>query len=155
MQVPDFISNVAGFFSGQLAAFYLSWRLAVIAIPALLLLVIPTLIYGKLLNITQRKLQEACTDAGGIVEQALSSIRTVYSYVGEQDTVKRFKAALGPTLELGIKQGLLKGITIGSSGSIHVIWALLGWYGSILVTEKGVQGGNIFSATTCILNGGL
>ncbi|KAM7480105.1 hypothetical protein LguiA_028318 [Lonicera macranthoides] len=154
-KIPNFITNIAIFFTGQLAALYLCWRLAIIAIPALSMLIIPGLVYGILLARVGEKIQEAYAVAGGIVEQALSSIRTVYSYVGEERTVKSFSDALGPTLNLGIKQGLMKGMAIGSIGVVFAVWALQSYYGSILVTKKGVKGGDAFTAGTCIVYGGL
>lgn len=119
------------------------------------MLIIPGLVYGMLLAMVGEKIQEAYAVAGGIVEQALSSIRTVYSYVGEERTVKSFSDALAPTLNLGIKQGLVKGMAIGSIGVVFAVWALQSYYGSILVTKKGFKGGDAFTAGTCIVYGGL
>ncbi|KAK2974677.1 hypothetical protein RJ640_030285 [Escallonia rubra] len=154
-KMPNFLTNIAMFIMSQLAAMYLCWRLAIIATPALFLLIIPSLVYGKLLARGGKRLHKAHVVAGGIVEQALSSIRIVYSYVGEERTVKRFSRALEPILKLGIKQGLMKGMTIGSIGAVYAIWALQGWYGSILITEKKVTGGDVFSTGVCIVYGGL
>jgi ATP-binding cassette subfamily B (MDR/TAP) protein 1 len=141
------------FITGQLAALYLSWRLAMVAIPALLMLIIPGLVYGKLLGEVGKMIQEAYEVAGGMVEQAVSSIRTVYSYGGEERTAKDYKIALQPTLKLGIKQGLLKGMAIG--GITFAVWALQGWYGSTLIINKGAKGGNVFVAGVCVIYGGL
>ncbi|KAF9662955.1 hypothetical protein SADUNF_Sadunf18G0108000 [Salix dunnii] len=154
-QVANFISNTTMFITGQLAAIYLSWRLAIVAIPALLMLIIPGLVYGKLLGDVGKKIQEAYGVAGGIVEQAVSSIRTVYSYVAEERTSKDYKNALKPALELGIKQGLMKGMAIGTFGITFAVWALQGWYGSTLVIDKGAKGGNVYTAGLCTIYGGL
>ncbi|GFZ11973.1 hypothetical protein Acr_23g0003580 [Actinidia rufa] len=154
-KVPNFIMNIAMFMTAQMTAVYLCWRLAIVAIPAVLMLIIPGLVYGKLLTDVGEKIQEAYTVAGGIAEQALSSIRTVYSYVREDHTAQSYSDALEPILNLGSKQGLMKGMAIGSVGIAYAVWALQGWYGSILVTEKGVKGGNAFTAGVCIVYGGL
>lgn len=142
------------FITGQLAALYLSWRLAVVSIPALSILIIPGLVYGKLLGGVGEKIQEAYTIAGGIVEQAVSSISTVYSYVAEDHMLKSYTIALEPTLKLGIKQGLLKGMAMGSIGITFAVWALQGWYGSTLV-RKEARGGNVFTAGVCVIYAGL
>ncbi|CBI14902.3 unnamed protein product, partial [Vitis vinifera] len=154
-KLPNFIMNIAMFITSQMTALYLCWRLAIVAIPALSMLIIPGIVYGKLLSGLGEKIQEAYSVAGGIVEQAISSIRTVYSYVGEERTVKSYSVALEPILKLGIKQGLMKGMAIGSIGVTYAVWALQGWYGSILVTDKGVKGGNVFTTGVCIIYGGL
>lgn len=47
-------------------------------------------------------MQNAYGVAGGVVEQAISSIRTVYSYVGEHQTLNKFSCAVQKRMELGI-----------------------------------------------------
>ncbi|XP_059638896.1 ABC transporter B family member 15-like [Cornus florida] len=154
-KIPNFIMNVAMFITALVAALYLCWRLAIIAIPALSMLIIPGVVYWKLLSGVGEKVQEAYAVAGGVVEQALSLIRTVYSYVGEERTVKSYSNALEPTLKLGIKQGLMKGMAMGSVGVTYAVWALQGWYGSVLVTKKGVKGGDAFTAGVCVVYAGV
>ncbi|KAK2646218.1 hypothetical protein Ddye_021413 [Dipteronia dyeriana] len=146
--------HMSTFITGQLVALYLSWRLAIVAIPALSILIIPGLVYGKLLGRVGEKIQEAYAIAGGIVEQTVSSMRTVYSNVAEDRMLKSYEIALEPTLKLGIKQGLLKGMAVGSIGITFAVWALQGWYGSTLV-KKNAKGGNVFTAGVCIVYAGL
>ena len=101
------------------------------------------------------KMIESYGVAGGIAEQAISSIRTVYSYVAENQTLDRFSSALQTTCELGVKQGLMKGLLMGSMGMIYVGWAFQAWVGTYLVTEKGEKGGSIFVAGINVIMGGL
>ncbi|KAK1550978.1 hypothetical protein Q3G72_028162 [Acer saccharum] len=144
-KIANFLMHMSTFITGQLAALYLSWRLAIVAIPALSMLIIPGLVYGKLLSRVGEEIQEAYAIAGGIVEQTVSSMRTVYSYVAEDRMLKSYKISLETTLKLGIKQGLLKGMAMGSIGITFAVWALQGWYGSTLV-KKNAKGGNVFTA---------
>lgn len=147
--------NMATFASSQLVSLYLCWRLAVITIPALLLLIVPGIVSGKLLAELGKKIHEDYGIAGGIVETAFSSIRTVLSYVAEHQTQQKFSDALENSLELGIKQGLVKGWAMGSVGIAFGVWAFQAWYGSILVTQHGAKGGDVFTAGVCIVIGGL
>lgn len=101
------------------------------------------------------KSKEAYDVAGGIVEQCISSIRTVYSYVGETQTLERFSHALQESMKLGIKQGFAKGLMIGSMGTVFATWAFESWAGSILVVERGESGGRVFIAAVCVVLGGL
>ncbi|TXG61115.1 hypothetical protein EZV62_012478 [Acer yangbiense] len=153
-KIANFLMHMSTFITGQLVALYLSWRLAIVAIPALSMLIIPGLVYGKLLGGVGEEIQEAYAIAGGIVEQTVSSMRTVYSYVAEDRMLKSYKISLEPTLKLGIKQGLLKGMAMGSIGITFAVWALQGWYGSTLV-KKNAKGGNVFTAGVCIVYAGL
>lgn len=147
--------NLLLFLTSQLAAVYLCWRLALVTIPALILLIAPGIVYGKLLADVGKEMQEAYGAAGGVAEQALSSIKTVLSYVAEKQTQKKYSKALDKCLALGIKQGILKGMGIGSVGVAFAVWSFQAWYGSILVSEKGARGGDVFNAGVCIVVGGL
>ncbi|RDX62736.1 ABC transporter B family member 16, partial [Mucuna pruriens] len=74
--------------------FALFWRLTIVRFPFVVLLVIPRLIYGKTMMGLARKIREESNKAGTIAEQAISSIRTVYSFVGESKTIDAFSDAL-------------------------------------------------------------
>lgn len=93
--------------------------------------------------------------AGAIAEQAISSIRTVYSCVGERQTLERFSRALKRTLEVGIKEGLAKGLLLGSMGIIYISWGFQAWVGTYLVSQKKEQGGHVFVAGFNVVIGGL
>lgn len=154
-QIPNFLMNIATFISSEVIALYLCWKLAIVAIPALSLVIIPGIICGRQLAELGKKTQEAYGVAGVTAEQAFSSIKTVFSYGAESQTERSFSAALERCLELGIKQGLVKGVAIGGVSIAFVVWSFQAWYGSILVTEKGAIGGNVFTAGVCIVIGGL
>lgn len=125
------------------------------ALPFLVLFIVPAVGFGRLLKDLVSKTNGAYGVAGGIAEQALSSIRTVYSYVWEHQTVDRFSNALQTSMELGIKQGLLKGLLIGSMGMMYVTWAIQSWVGCLLVTERGEKGGLVFVSEICVMWGGV
>ena len=98
---------------------------------------------------------EAYGIAGGIAEQAISSIRTVVSYVGERRTLERFKQALERSTALGKKQGFIKGVVTGSMGMVYAVWSFDAWFSSYLVIKMGAKGGHVFIASICVIMGGL
>lgn len=136
-------------------AFTLSWRLTLAAMPLSIMFIAPGLVFGKILMGLAMKMIEAYGVAGGIAEQSISSVRTVYSYVGENQTLDRFSKALQKVLEFGIKAGFIKGLMMGSMGIIYVGWGFQAWVGTYLVTQKGEQGGHVFIAVFNVLMGGL
>ncbi|PHT75564.1 hypothetical protein T459_19086 [Capsicum annuum] len=69
-------------------------------------------IYGRAVMGISRKIRDGDSKAGTIVEQAISSVRCV---------------------ELGVRQGLAKGLFVGSTAIGFVIRALMSYYGSRLV----------------------
>ncbi|KAM5581523.1 hypothetical protein ABKV19_010648 [Rosa sericea] len=127
-KVPNFIMNCSLFFGSYVAAFIMLWRLAIVAFPFVVLLVIPGLIYGRILMGLARQIRDEYNKAGTIAEQALSSIRTVYAFVGETKTISEFSAALQGSVKLGLSQGLAKGLAIGSNGIAFAIWSFMSYY---------------------------
>lgn len=123
--------------------------------PLIVFLVIPGLLYGKTLVEISRKIREEHSMAVVVVEQAISSIRTVYSFVGETKTLEQYSAALERSTKLGLKQGLVKGVAIGSNGIILAIWSFICYYGSKLVMYHGAKGGTVFVVAVDLTIGGL
>ena len=143
------------FISGLAFATYFSWRLCLVAFPLLLLLIIPGMVYGKYLLYLSKMCFKEYGKANSIVEQALSSIKTVYSFTAERRIVETYSTILDTTTNLGIKQGIAKGLAVGSTGLSFAIWAFLAWYGSRLVMYKGESGGRIYAASISFILGGL
>ncbi|XP_073138767.1 putative multidrug resistance protein [Henckelia pumila] len=154
-KIPNCLAEFSAFIFGLVVAFILSWRLALASLPCALCFIAPGVGFGKLMMNIGMKNKDAYDVAGGIVEQAISSVRTVYSYVGECQTLESFGGALQESMKLGIKQGLLKGLMIGSMGIMFAAWAFESWAGSVLVLERGESGGRVFIAAVCIVLGGL
>ncbi|MFS7988970.1 putative ABC-type xenobiotic transporter [Helianthus anomalus] len=85
----------------------------------------------------------------------VSSVRTVYSFVGEEKTVKDYSNALEGIVKLGLKQRLAKGLAIGSNGVTFAVWAFVSWYGSRLVMYHGARGGTVCTVGAGMAVGGL
>ncbi|GLJ37717.1 hypothetical protein SUGI_0766220 [Cryptomeria japonica] len=154
-KVPNFIMNLSTFASCYGAAFYLSWRLTLVTLPFITLLIIPGVLYGRRLMAIGGKMHAEYNKASSIAEQALSSVRTVYSFVAEEKVMAKFSAALEGSVKLGIKQGLAKGLAMGASGVNFAIWAFITWYGSTLVLHHGLSGGKILATGYSLILGGL
>ncbi|TKY44569.1 putative ABC transporter B family member 8 [Spatholobus suberectus] len=154
-KVPLFFMHSSSFISGVAFATYFSWRLALVAFPTLLLLIIPGMIYGKYLIYLSKSSVKEYGIANSIVEQALSSIKTVYSFTAEKRIMGRYSDILCRTSSLGIKQGIAKGLAVGSTGLSFAIWAFIAWYGSRLVMYKGESGGRIYASGISFIMCGL
>ncbi|KAL5722392.1 ABC-type xenobiotic transporter [Ranunculus cassubicifolius] len=154
-KIPHFLMNVSMFIGSYIIAFVLLWRLAIVGFPFAFILIMPGLLYGRMSMELARKTREEYNKAGSVVEQAVSSVRTVYSFVGEIKTTNEFSAALQGTVKLGLKQGLAKGVAIGSNGLTFAIWAFMAWYGSRMVMYHGAEGGTVFAVSSSIAIGGL
>ncbi|VFQ84784.1 unnamed protein product [Cuscuta campestris] len=153
-KIPAMLTHMALFISSYVVGFMLMWRLALVGVPFIVFLVIPGLIYGRALSGIGRKMREEYGKAGRVVEQAISSVRTVYSFVGEEVTVRNYSSALERTLKLGLRQGLAKGLAVGSNGIVFAIWAFMAYFGSRLVMYHGARGGTVFAVGSAIARGG-
>ncbi|XP_024928239.2 ABC transporter B family member 15 isoform X1 [Ziziphus jujuba] len=154
-KLPNFLMNSFMFVGSYVTAFVMFWRLAIVGFPFVVLLVIPGLIYGSTLMGLARKIRDEYNTAGHIAEQAISSVRTVYAFVGEKKTIAEFTAALHGSVKLGLRQGLAKGLAIGSNGVVFAIWSFMCYYGSRMVMYHGAQGGTVFAVGAAIAVGGL
>ncbi|KAK8687077.1 hypothetical protein V6N13_085909 [Hibiscus sabdariffa] len=153
-KIPYLIARGTSFIGSYIVGFLLLWRLALVVLPFVLLLVIPSLIYGKILLSLARQSRVEYNLASTIAEQAISSVRTVYAFVGENKTSIKFSEALQGSVKLGLKQGLAKGLAIGSNGITHFIWAFITFYGARMVKSHGAKGGSVFAVAFCIAHGG-
>ncbi|KVI01216.1 AAA+ ATPase domain-containing protein [Cynara cardunculus var. scolymus] len=129
--------------------------MSLVAFPTLIFLIIPGLIYGKYLLYLSKKSFHEYSKANSTVEQALASIKTVYSFTAEKTIVQKYSTILDRTTEMGLKQGIAKGLAVGSTGLSFAIWALIAWYGSRLVMYKGESGGRVYVAGLAFILGGL
>jgi len=131
------------------------WRLAIVGFPFAALLIIPGMIYGRTLIVIARKIRGEYNKAGTIAEQALSSIRTVYAFAGESKTLSKFSKALEGSVKLGLRQGLAKGLAIGSNSIVFAIWSFMAYYGSRMVMYHGYKGGTVYVVGAAITFGGV
>lgn len=154
-KVPKFLMYTSMFLSGLAFCTYFSWRMALVAFPTTVFLIIPGLIYGKYLLFLSKKSFLEYSKANSIVEQALASIKTVYSFTAEKMIVEKYSMILDRTTEMGLKQGIAKGLAVGSTGLSFAIWALIAWYGSRLVMYKGESGGRVYTSGLAFVLGGL
>ena len=119
------MQNVALLVGGVVVGLTLCWRLALAILPFLPFLLLPGLVYGRALLSLAIQIQVAYGKAGVVAEQAISSVRTVYSFVGEKRTLDTFSEYLESTVKLGKKQGLAKGLAIGLTAQTFLIWAFV------------------------------
>ncbi|RWW36755.1 hypothetical protein BHE74_00058197 [Ensete ventricosum] len=154
-KVPNFVKNVALFVGSYSIGFVVMWRLALVAFPTFLLLVIPGIMYARIFMDLAKNIRDEYEKAGAIAEQAVSSVRTSYSSVAELRTMSMFSDALEDSVKLGLRQGLAKGVAVGSNAVTFAIWAFITWYGSRVAMHHGVKGGHIFAVGTAIVRGGL
>lgn len=152
-QVGTLVSFLTAFFAGIGIALYFSWQLGLIWVAAAPFLILPGVIYGKRLGATAGAMGFASRQAGNVAGQAISSIHTVYSFVGENRVLKTYSENLSVVLAHGARMGLFKSLAVGTTGLAYAVWALVLWVGSRLVVHKGLQGTAVLNAGFVAVNG--
>ena len=109
------------------------WRLTIVVLPFILLLVIPGVIYREILMRLSRKMKQEFSKEESRAEQAISSVRTIYAFVGhESKASSAYSAALQLPAKLGLRQGLARGLVVGNNGVVFAVWS---YYGSRMLKE--------------------
>lgn len=146
---------MAQFAGGYIVAYYQLWRLALAATAFIPLLLLPGAFYNRAVGSLALLSQVAYNKAGGIAEESISSVRTVYSFVGESAAVRSYGDSLDANVNLGLKQGLAKGFAMGSVGINFAIWAFMGWFGSRQIMDGNASGGKVLTTGFAVLSGGM
>nr|QVT92292.1 ABC transporter [Salvia miltiorrhiza] len=103
-------------------------------------------VQGELQRVRQGQLHRG---AGALLHQNCLLLH------GRESIIHKYASILERANKFGIKQGIAKGLAIGSTGLSFAIWALLAWYGSRLIMYKGESGGRIYAAGISFVLGGL
>lgn len=86
--------------------------------------------------------------------QAISQIRTVYSFVGETKCLQSYSDALQKNLKLTTKCGLAKGIGMGVTfTTLNFCYGLLLIYGGVVVRKGKTNGAEALSAIFAVMVG--
>ncbi|KAL3528555.1 hypothetical protein ACH5RR_007877 [Cinchona calisaya] len=154
-KMAHFVHHIFTFICGYAVGFIRSWKisLAIFAVTPLTMFcgIAYKAIYGGLAG----KEEESYRKAGSIAEQAISSIRTVFSFVAEDILAGKYVEVLDKSMPLGIKIGFAKGAGIGVIYLVtYATWALAFWYGSILVVRGEIKGGEAIACFFGVTVGG-
>lgn len=88
--------------------------------------------------------------------QAITQVRTLYSFVGEQKVVQAYINALQHTLRIGYRSGVVKGLGLGFTLCVLFnCWAILFWYGGVLVQNGEANGGKVLSTIFVVVVAGM
>ena len=83
------IEHIASFFGGFAVAFSQEWRLTLFMLGLIPILAVLWLFFGKLTAAFASQERKQYASAGAVVEEILSSIRTVYAFGGEKQAFEK------------------------------------------------------------------
>ncbi|XP_024969884.1 ABC transporter B family member 19-like [Cynara cardunculus var. scolymus] len=141
-KMAHFVHHICTFICGYTVGFIRSWKVSLVVLAVTPLTMFCGIAYKAVYVGLATKEVNSYKKAGGIAEQAISSIRTVFSFVAEQKLADRYDMLLEESVPVGKKLGFAKGLGIGVIYLVtYATWALAFWYGSILVSRNELSGG--------------
>nr|GLL17849.1 ABC transporter B family member 19-like [Ipomoea trifida] len=141
-KMAHFVNQVFTFICGYTVGFLRSWKISLAVFAVTPLHMICGMAYKTVYVSLTRKEEESYRQAGSIAEQAISSIRTVISFVAEDYVAARYSDLLEGSVPFGARLGFAKGAGLGIIYLVtYATWALAFWYGSLLVAKHEIKGG--------------
>ncbi len=123
------------------AAFTIAFVFGSLKMALVLLGVLPLMAFGSFAQMRALRQntdasQAAIAQAGGVAVQAITGIRTVTAFNMSPKLLALYSAALRRPMLLGIRNALLRGLTLGVSQFVTLAaYGLLFWYGTTLVLD--------------------
>ncbi|PKU86244.1 ABC transporter B family member 11 [Dendrobium catenatum] len=153
-KVGKFIGQTSTFFTGFVVAFAQGWQLTLVMISTIPIIGLCSVIISKVTIKMASRGQKTNIETSTIVQQTISSIRTVASFTGENLSVKDFKKALKNAYKSSINEGFVVGIGSGILTFLSYCALSLGfWYGAKLILQGGYNGGKVISIILSVLYG--
>ena len=91
---------------------------------------------GKLMSDTSGEGQGAYGKAGAIAFEAISMIRSVTAYGGQQEEIGRYKGSLKDAYKAGVRKAHFTGLGFGTTWLVMIlVYAVSLYYGSRLVED--------------------
>ncbi|KAG0522528.1 hypothetical protein BDA96_07G044900 [Sorghum bicolor] len=155
-KLGHFIASFSTFFAGIIIAFISCWQVAMLSFLVIPLILIIGAAYTKKLNVLSLSRNAIVSEAISVVEQTLSHIKTVFSFVGESWAMKSFVQCMENQFNLSKKEALIKGIGLGMFQAVTFCsWALMVWIGAVAITKNKATGGGTIAAIMSILFGAI
>lgn len=150
------VHHLATFVGGLTVGFIRGWRLALVMVAVLPLIGVIGAAFGAVVGALSTKAADAYGHANSLVQQALSNIKTVMSFNGQDTLIRKYREAIRAPQYVATKQGILSGATLGSvMGIMYCAYALALWYGGKRVVAGDMNGGQVLTVLFSVLLGGL
>ncbi len=124
--------------------FWLNWRLTLIILTGIPIISLTMVFLGRQIRKAARAVQDALAEAANVVEETVSGIRIVKSFVREAHEIGRFSARVNETYEAAMwraKIGAVLGPMIGFMAFASITITL--WFGSFEVIEGRLSAGGL------------
>ncbi|XP_008787010.2 ABC transporter B family member 19-like [Phoenix dactylifera] len=154
-KMAHFVHHIFTFICGYLVGFIKAWKVAFVVFSVTPLMMLCGIAYKAVYVGLTAKEEASYQKATNVAQQAISSIRTVLSFVMEDQIANKYARCLEKSSPIGMKIGFAKGAGVGV---IYLVtysqWALAFWYGSLLVAKGEITGGAAIACFFAVNVGG-
>ncbi|CAK8673197.1 unnamed protein product [Clavelina lepadiformis] len=140
------------FVSSVTLAFVYSWKVALVGLALVPLMVIALVFLILVTEYFQTRELDAYSKAGAIVEEAISSIKTVAAFGCQLKEVGRYIENLKEAKRLGIMRVTGNGVCLGGMYMAnYILYAVTFYYGATLVIQNELKVGDMMSAVFLVM----
>jgi ATP-binding cassette, subfamily B (MDR/TAP), member 1 len=151
-KVGVIIQGLAMLTSAFIVAFVSGWKLTLVTATTLPAAVIAVGITVALDARIEAKILEIYSKAGGLVEEALGSIRVVAAFGANDKLLKKYEAYLEVAKTYGVKKGPVLGVQYSSEFfMMFCAYALAFWYGVRLFLQGEMDSGGTVTMYVLLL----
>lgn len=139
-KVVIFVNFVVAFVASLALAFAKGWQLALVCLISLPVTFISLSIVGMITGKLSKKELNVYAKGGNIAEEALSGIRTVKAFEGEEKEAAAYRSNIIDARKINVKRGFFSGLGFGLLWFfIYASYALAFWYGVGLVIKANAH----------------
>ncbi|KAK3823507.1 MAG: P-loop containing nucleoside triphosphate hydrolase protein [Benniella sp.] len=140
------LSNLTTFIAGFIIGFIKGWKLSLVLLAAVPIIGAVAAFMSKVTVESASDGQGAYAKAGGIAEQAFSSIRTVVAFGGQKRETASYVKHLDSAYQAGAKKALVSGVGNGLFVFVlFCVYSLGFWYGANRVSAGEMTPGQVLN----------
>lgn len=143
-KIAGAVQFVTSFFVGIIVAFVYSWKLTLVVLSVSPFIMIGGALFARLSASGASDTLDSYASAGAIASEALSLVRTVTAFNGEETEAERYENKLQAAYVASVKKATFSGITVGFTYFVvFVAFGISFIYGGFLVRQGEVEGGDV------------
>ncbi|EEC82914.1 hypothetical protein OsI_27835 [Oryza sativa Indica Group] len=139
-KLGHFLSNFSTFLVSIIVAFVCCWEVGMLSMLVVPMLLMVGATYAKMMIDASMKRIALVSAATTVVEQTLSHIKIVFSFVGENSAIKSFTKCMDKQYKLSKIEAMTKGLV---------------WVGAAAVVDRSAKGGETIAAVINILSAAI
>ncbi|KAI3846864.1 hypothetical protein MKX03_008457 [Papaver bracteatum] len=150
----EFFELTSTVLAGFIIAFVKGWLLTFVMLSTVPVLAICAAFMFILMRKQASRAQADYLQAGIVVDETISSIRTVASFTGENQAIFNYDKSLTKVYKSGVLEGVVAGLGLGSFSCIlYSTYGLATWFGARMIIQKDYTGGDVINVIVAILTG--